>query len=90
MVQRLGHLADHVARLAERHDHARLLQLLDDLAEVLAVDELHGEVQRALDLADVEHLDDVGVRQPPGDLGLVQEQLDRQVARLEELALDPA
>ena len=41
------------------------------------------------DLADVEHLHDVGVHEAAGDLRLVQEQIDRQMPALEQLALDP-
>src|SRR5688572_29379964 len=42
-----------------------------------AMDELDGEIELALDAAEVEDLGDVGMAQGRGDVGLVDERLDQ-------------
>ena len=50
--------------------------LPDELLQVLARHELHGDEGRALGLAQVEHPADVAVADLPGELELVREALD--------------
>ena len=57
---------------------ALLLHLTDDRAQVLAVDVLHRDEVLAVDLTDVEDLDDVRVRERRRDARLVQEHLDER------------
>jgi len=89
VMQRLRDLAHDVAHGAERQHGVVRAERLDDVAEILAAHVLHREVERAADLADVEHLHDVGVHEAAGDFGLVQEHVDRLMPALEQLALDP-
>ena len=51
----------------------------DDRADVLAVDVLHRDEVRAVDLPDVEDLDDVGVRERRGDARLVEQHVDERL-----------
>ena len=48
-------------------------QRFQNLAQVLALDQLHRDEELAVDLAGVEGGDQVGVREPQHDLGLVEE-----------------
>ena len=50
-----------------------VLEPAQQRGEVEAVDELHRDEQRFADPAEIEHLDDVGVRQANRDLGLGDE-----------------
>ena len=50
-----------------------LARLRHHVGQRLAVDQLHGHVGPAVDLADVVHDHDVGVRQPAGGARLAQE-----------------
>ena len=55
---------------------APLLDTLDERFEIAPVDELHHQEIRLVGDPDIEDLDDVGVLQIQGQLGLVQEHLD--------------
>ena len=84
LVQRARDVADGLHLLVQRH-------ALRGLAERAALDELHGDVRLALDLADLEHLADARVL----DAGLrprLLEQAQRQarVAAADELERDLA
>jgi hypothetical protein len=60
---------------------------VDQAHEVLALDELHRQVEAAVDLAEVEDLDDVGVVEAEGDLRLVDEH-PRELGLVGELLAD--
>ena len=64
------------------------LNLRSSAREVEAVDVLHRDEQRLADAAEVEHLDDVRVRQPDRDLGLGDEPR-RELGVARELGQDP-
>ena len=72
-VERADDLDRDVERRGQRHRAALVLELAEHRGEVEAVDVLHRDEQRLADAAEVEHLDDVGVGQPDGDLGLGDE-----------------
>jgi hypothetical protein len=74
--ERVGDAAHHLGRLDRAGAHA----LQQQVAQVLALQALHGDVDAGVGRAGVEHGDDVRVRQPGGRAGLVQEQ------RVERLA----
>ena len=74
------------------HDHHELARghppdALEALAEVLAVEELHGDVRGALPNAVVQNLDDVGAPELRGRLGLALE-AGLRLGNLRVLALD--
>ena len=67
------HLDRDVERRRQRQQALLVLELAEELGEVEPVDELHRDEQRLADPAEVEHLDDVRVGQPDGDLCLGDE-----------------
>ena len=73
--QRAGDLAADVQRDVQRDARPRADAAVPDLAQVLALDQIHRDEELAVDLAGVEGGHQVGVRQAQDDLGLVQEPL---------------
>ena len=71
--ERAGDLAADVQRDVERDAGPRAHAAVPDLAQVLALDQLHRDEELAVDLAGVEGRHQVGVRQAQHDLGLVEE-----------------
>ena len=71
--ERARGLARDVQRDVERDARARAHAAVPDLAQVLALDELHGDVELAVVLARVEGGHEVRVREPQHDLRLVEE-----------------
>ena len=66
-------------RMLERElEHALLLHLADDGAQVLAVDVLHRDEVLIVVLTDVEDLDDVRMRERRGDACFVEQHLDER------------
>src|SRR4029079_15569436 len=80
-----------VQRDVQRDARPRADAPVPDLAEVLALDEVHRDEELAVDLARVEGRHQVRVRQPEHDLRLVEEALRlRAVAALGDDLLDDA
>jgi hypothetical protein len=71
--QRPGGLAHHVQRHVQRDALPGAHATVPDLAQVLALDELHGDVELAVHLTGVEGVHQRRMRQPQHHLGLVQE-----------------
>ena len=71
--QRPGHLAHHVQGHVQRDALAGAHAAVPHLAQVLALDQLHGDVELAVHLAGVEGVDQGRVAEPQHHLGLVQE-----------------
>jgi hypothetical protein len=73
----------------ERDGDVPLGALHEELVQVLAVDELEGDVVGAVDPPEVEGLADVHVRELNGDLGLVDQHVDEllvlRVLRMDDL-----
>ena len=61
--------------------HAQLARPLGDAAEVAAAHELHRDVVAAVDLVELEHLDDVGVAEARGEPRLLDEHPDEVAPR---------
>ena len=76
VVERLADLGDDHARLREGHLLALLAEALQHLPQVAAGDVLHRDVEVLVVLAELEHLDDVRVRQLHRDPRLVHEHVD--------------
>ncbi len=76
-------LRDDVRGDGHRHAAAAPGRRLAQPAEVDAVDQLHRQVVAAVDLAEVEHLGDIDVRERAGDARLVDEHGD-ELARAVE------
>jgi hypothetical protein len=76
-------LLDDVNRDRQRKRDALLRAAVPHRAQILALDEIHAEVDLALDLTRVEDADQVSVRQTNHDLGLVLEPL--QVALFDQV-----
>jgi hypothetical protein len=74
-----GGVGDDADGVAQREEVADGEAALGDLAQVLAVDVLHGDEVLAVALAQVEDLDNVRVVEGRGDAGLVEEHLDELV-----------
>ena len=84
-----AHAEDDAERVLDRElGEAVRLHGADDGTDVLAVDVLHGDEVRAVDLTDVEDLDDVRVRQRGRDAGLAEQHLDEALV-LRHLREDP-
>jgi hypothetical protein len=71
--QRARHLTHHVQGDVQRDALARAHAAVPDLAQVLALDQLHGDVELAADVAGVERRHQRRVRQAQHHLGLVEE-----------------
>src|SRR5205814_4010447 len=84
VVEPLEELAHDVDDARRRHR-----RLVEELREVGALGVVHHHVAHVVDLADVDHADDVGVAQPAGELGLALEPLEDlgvlEDARVEDL-----
>ena len=74
--QRVRGLTRDVQRDVERHGIVAQRHCAQQLVDVGAVDELHGDEERAFVLTKVEHLHDVRVGQPRGEPRLVDEHVD--------------
>ena len=89
--QRARDLAADVQRDVQRDARPRADAAVPDLAQVLALDQIHRDEELAVDLAGVEGRHQVGVRQAKDDLRLVQEPLRlRAIAALGDDLLDDA
>src|SRR5262249_3973209 len=76
VIEPLAHLGRDVARERDGHRLLELAETIRDLEQILAPDPLHRDEVGVADLSQLEDLADVGVRQLPGDLGLIDEHLD--------------
>jgi hypothetical protein len=89
--ERARDLAPDVQRDVQRDARPRPHAAVPDLAQVLALDQIHRDVELAVDLAGVERRHQVRVRQPQHHLGLVQKAVRlRAVALLRDDLLDHA
>ncbi|EAU69839.1 NTR [Stigmatella aurantiaca DW4/3-1] len=70
-----GHLLDDEDPLPQAHGHGHAGRGALERAEVLSIHEFHHHVVLAAHLAEIKHLQDIGVLQRNGELGLAQEQL---------------
>ena len=76
MVERLADLRGDQADLRQRHRLLPLAEALHELPQVAPGDVLHGDVEALLVLAELQHLDDVRVRELDRDARLVHEHAD--------------
>ena len=84
-------LASHVQRDVQRDARPGADAAVPDLAQILAFDQIHRDVELAVDLAGVEGRHQVGVGQAEDDLGFVQEPVRlRAVAAFRDDLLDDA
>jgi hypothetical protein len=75
-----AHPEDDRERVLERKlGHPLLLHLTHDRTEIFSVNVLHRDVVRAVDLPDVEDLDDVRMAQRRGDARLVEQHVDERL-----------
>ncbi len=89
VAQAAAQLLDDVDGDVDREGHALLRAAVPHRAQVLALDEVHGQEQLAVDLAGVEHRDEVAVAELDHDLGLVAEARDvLGVGQVREHGLD--
>ena len=96
VIERLGDLGREEHRHAERHGHLQATAAREHRGEVEPRHVLHrdevagGLARRIVDAAEIEHLDDVGVREPHRELRLVDEHVDelRVRGQLRQNALD--
>jgi hypothetical protein len=73
IVERVADLVDHVERDLDRHDRAVLRAVPEDLAQVPALDQLHGDEVGLADLSELVGLGDVGVTEERGEPSLAHE-----------------
>ena len=76
VAQAAHQLLDDLHRHGQGKGHAPLRAAVPHRAQVLALDEVHAEVDLTLDLTGVEDPDQIAVRQAHDDLGLVLEALE--------------
>lgn len=74
-----AHTDDNGESVFERElRHAEFFHLMDDGAQVFAVNVLHGDVESAFGESYIEDLHDIGVRKGCGDACFVQQHIDER------------